>query len=396
MLSRRQILVSGLAAAGWLRAKSDEQVHTVRVPAGGIQPQIAVGEDGTLHLLYYTGDSMHGDLFYTRSRDGGAFAAAMRVNSQDGSAIARGSIRGGQIALGKRGRVHVAWNGSPVSEPRGQVNPDSGKAGEPMLYARLNDRGDGFEAQRNLMRHSFGLDGGGSVAADVAGNVWVGWHGIALDEAKMPGKEGEARRRVWIARSGDDGVSFASETRAWSEETGACGCCGMKLFADGRGDVLGLYRSATASVHRDIYLLNSHDRGRSFQGTLLHKWDINACPMTSMDFAQSGNVLAAAWETGGQVYWARINEPDGTASSPVAAPGEGKGRKHPRLAVNRKGEVLMVWTEGTSFQRGGALAWQMFDTSGHAMGDGQRSDGIPAYSFAAVTARADGGFTILY
>jgi hypothetical protein len=387
----------GFAAAGLLRGKSDELVRTVRVPAGGLQPQTALSEDGTLHVLYYSGDSMHGDLFYTRSRDGGGtFSPALRVNSQEGSAIARGSIRGGQLAVGKRGRVHVAWNGSPTSEPRGQVNPDSGKAGEPMLYSRLNERGDAFEPQRNLMHRTFGLDGGGTVAADGAGNVYVGWHGIALDEAKSPGKEGEARRRFWIAKSGDDGAAFSNEYKAWSEETGACGCCGTKLFADAHGDVLGLYRSATASVHRDIYLLNSRDQGRSFQGTLLHKWDINACPMSSMDFAQNAGVLAAGWETGGQVYWARINEPDGVATPPVTAPGEGKGRKHPRLAINRKGEVLMVWTEGTSFQKGGDFAWQLYDSRGRALGDAQRSPGIPAFSFCAVVARPDDGFTILY
>ena len=47
----------------------------------------------------------------------------------------------------------------------------------------------------------------------------------------------------------------------------------------------------------DIYLLTSQD-GRGYQGRLLHKWDINACPMSSMDFAENGKILVAAWETG--------------------------------------------------------------------------------------------------
>ncbi len=43
------------------------------------------------------------------------------------------------------------------SEPHGPKNSD------PMLYARMNDAGDAFDAQRNLMRFSSGPDGGGSI-----------------------------------------------------------------------------------------------------------------------------------------------------------------------------------------------------------------------------------------
>ncbi len=401
MVTRRQAF---LACAGTLTglarktlASAGDEPRLVRVPENGLQPQVAVDGDGGIHLLYYAGDPHHGDLFYTRSKDSGAtFSSPIRVNSQEGSGIAAGTIRGGQLALGKNARPHVAWNGSGNAEPRGPLNPESGKPGEPMLYSRLNDRGDGFEPQRNLMLHSFGLDGGGSIAADEQGNVFVAWHGIANSEAKQAGKEGEARRRVWITRSEDEGRSFEQEAKAWSEETGACGCCGMKLFADKKGDVLALYRSATASVHRDIYLLKSSDHGRSFQGNLLDRWEINACPMSSMDFAEASGVLVAAWETGGQVYWTRINGPGGRPAKPLAAPGEGKGRKHPRVAVNHRGEFLLVWTEGTGWQKGGAFAWQLYDSTGRPRNDQRQSPGIPAWSFAAVAASPDNGFTILY
>jgi hypothetical protein len=125
----------------------------------------------------------------------------------------------------------------------------------------------------------------------------------------------------------------------------------MKTLVDRKGEVFALYRSATESVHRDIYFLSSNDHGRTFHGKLLHKWNINACPMSSMDFAEAANIVAAAWETGGQVYWTRITGRE--IIDPIGAPGEGKGRKHPRLAVNKKGEVLLVWTERTGCKKGG-------------------------------------------
>jgi hypothetical protein len=158
MMTRRQAaLVVGAAFSSFGAEKDTDRVRLYRVPNGGIQPQVALDDRGTLHLVYYTGDAHHGDLLYTRSKDGGAsFSTALRVNN-GGTAIAAGTIRGAQLALGKAGRVHVGWNGSTDAGP---LNPDSGKPGAPMLYTRLNDAGDAFEPERNLMLHSFGLDGG--------------------------------------------------------------------------------------------------------------------------------------------------------------------------------------------------------------------------------------------
>jgi hypothetical protein len=393
MMTRRQAAVACGAALAGLAAEKDTsgRIRFYRVPQSGLQPQVAVDDAGHVHLVYYNGDPRHGDLFYVKSKNGGTtFSRAIQVNSEPGSAIATGTIRGAQVALGEGGRVHVAWNGS---KPEGPLNPDSGQRGMPMLYARLSDAGNAFEPQRNLMNHSFGLDGGGSIAADRSGNVYVAWHGIGEAEASGSGKQGEARRRVWVTRSPDGGRSFSREEKAWSEETGACGCCGMRVFADRRANVFVLYRSATESIHRDIYLLKSTDLAKSFQGRLLHKWDINACPMSSMDFAENGTRVVGAWETGGQVYWARV---EGGAGQPISPPGEGKGRKHPRVAVNRNGEVLLVWTEGTGWQKGGSMAYQVFDQGGNPTAEQARIPGIPAWSFAAAAEGPDNGFSIIY
>jgi hypothetical protein len=369
-------------------APRNASIVAVRVPNGGIQPQAVVDRSGTIHLLYYSGDHTAGDLFYVKSKDSGAtWSEPLRVNSEPGTAIAAGTIRGGQIAIGRNGRIHVAWNGSSKAQPAGPLNPESGKRGEPMLYSRLNNAGTAFEPERNLMTRTFGLDGGGAVAADAAGNVYVAWHG------KAPGApQGEAGRQVWLAVSHDDGKTFAAETAAWQQPTGACGCCGMAIFADSKGIVRALYRSATESVHRDIYLLASSDHGRSFTGRKLHEWQINACPMSSMGFAEGSGRVEGAWETAGQVYFENLSSP---SSSPVAAPGDRKGRKHPRLAIGSSGETLLIWTEGTGWNRGGSLAWQVYKSDGTPDGEMHSASGVPAWSFGAVVPKSD-GFVILY
>jgi hypothetical protein len=226
-----------------------------------------------VHLVYFKGESGGGDLYYVRRGPGEErWSAPIRVNSQAGSAIAAGTIRGGQIAVGKTGSVHVAWNGSGKAQPKGPKNPaqpaDSPYNGIPMLYSRLNDAGTAFEPQRNLMRHTFALDGGGSIGADGSGNVFVAWH--AADSSS----EGEGGRRLFVARSRDDGKSFAPETAVYAEPTGACACCGTRTFADSKGTVYVLYRSAKEKVNRDMYLLVSRDQGTSYRGALIDRWKV--------------------------------------------------------------------------------------------------------------------------
>ncbi|HZT32719.1 MAG TPA: hypothetical protein VFA33_22715 [Bryobacteraceae bacterium] len=365
-------------------AREPAMVHLARVPAGGLQPQAALDRQGVLHLIYLAGDPAAADIYYVRKGPHDAdFSVPLRVNSQSGSAIALGTIRGAQIAIGRAGRVHVAWNGSRTAQPQGPGGAT------PMLYSRLNESGTAFEPQRNVIQAAYGLDGGGSLAADSKGGVFVFWH------APVPGTQGETNRAVWIARSYDDGSTFARETRAWSEPTGACGCCGMRAMAGEDGTLYALYRAATGGVDRDTVLLVSRDRGTTFRGTRVHPWKLNACPMSSAFLAPVKGGALAAWETEKQVYFARADERTLRVTTPVAAPGEGS-RKHPVMAVNAAGDTILVWTEGTGWKKGGSLRWQVFDSSGATKAESGVAPGVSAWSLAAVYPRPDGGFTILY
>jgi hypothetical protein len=360
-------------------------VKVVRIPGGGIQPQVATDEKGVVHLVYFAGDPTHGDLLYVRSSDAGTtFSAPIRVNSQEGSAIAAGNIRGARIAVGRTGRVHVAWNGSGSAEPR----TADGKA--PMLYARLDGAGKAFEPQRSLIHTASGIDGGGALAADHDGNVFVFWH------AGLPGSKDEASRRVWIARSSDDGKTFSDEKLAFDKPTGVCGCCGMSAFADSQGGVYALFRSAFEMVNRDMYLLTSNDHGQSFCGTNISKWNVGACVMSSEAFAESASGALAAWETEKQILYTRIDRKTGKAATLMSAPGSGVNRKYPALAVNRDGFALLGWTEGMGWKKGGTSHWQVLDPEAKAVGQPGMAEGVPVWGLVAAFAASDGSFRVMY
>jgi hypothetical protein len=259
-----------------------------------------------------------------------------------------------------------------------------------MLYARSNASATAFESQRNLISQTTDLDGGGSIAADENGGVYVAWHGGPAE-----GRGGEDARRVWLVRSSDDGATFAKERPVSDPSTGVCGCCALRLLMTHAGELHLLYRSATTLVHRDVYSLVSRDRGRTFTGAQVQAWEIGACPMTSMSLA-AGDPVLRAWETDGQVYFNSTAAGDPPKAPPVTATGEALRRKHPRLALNQKGSVLLAWTDGTSWGRGGSLAWQVFGPDGRPTAVRGTQSGVPAWSFQAVIARPDGGFTIVY
>lgn len=363
------------------QSTSAPQVKLVRVPYSGIQPQVAVDQKGTVHLVYFKGDPSQGDLFYARSNDGESFSDPIRVNSVPGTAVAIGNIRGPRIAVGRRGNVYVVWNGSAKLG-----NPALGRS--PMLFSRLNETRTAFESEQNLIHAAYGIDGGGGIAADQQGRVYVFWH------APIPGKQGEEFRRVWMARSEDDGRSFAPERIAWDQSVGACGCCSLNAFADAAGRIYVLFRSAQAMIHRDMYLLESRDQGSTFRGSDISKWNVGYCVMSSEAFATGPVGTFVAWETEKQVHFGSVNTTAATASDSAVSE-DPANQKYPSLALNRKGLLLVAWTEGMGWKRGGSVHWQVFDKS-ERVGEAGNVNGVPAWSLVATFPRRNGNFVVLY
>ena len=369
-----------------LTASESRRVKLVRTPDGGIQPQAAMGGQGVVHLIYYKGEAGKGDIFYVRQEPGlDIFSNPIRVNVRPGSAIAAGTIRGAQLAVGKNGRVHVAWDGMGEGALRTMID---GKEVTPLLYTRLNDAGCAFEAERNLITYAAGLDGGSSVAADTNGNVYAFWHA-----AKPGNTNGEAGRAVFVAHSTDDGKTFARERLATDKPTGACGCCGMKSFADSEGNVFALYRGASEMTNRNEILLMSRNRGADFEIAYSHGWNVAACPMSSAFLSETKAGVLAAAETHGRVFFVRVDPTTGKVSEPVSPSVKAK---HPVAVGNAKGEVLLVWTEGTGWAKGGAVVWQLYNKDGHALEEKGRADGVPVWSLATAFARPNGSFVIVY
>ena len=261
------LVAIALAGAGCLRgayvaATTSPAVHVAPPPHGGIQPQVVVDGAGTAHFVFFRGDPVAGDLYYTqRAPRTGAFSPPVRVNDRPGAAVAVGTIRGPQLAVGPNGTVHVVWFGSRDSVPGG--------SSAPFLYARLPAGASAFTPARNLMRITTGLDGGGSIAVAADGTVFAVWHAV-----DRPGAA-ETARRVWLAVSRDEGATFSTERAVDPPGTGVCPCCMLRAHVDRTGVLTIFYRAATGGRERGMHLLRSADRGATFRSSVVHPWSID-------------------------------------------------------------------------------------------------------------------------
>lgn len=364
----RQGWLATLLLAMSVAATSGQTVETLRVPDGGRLPHAVVADDGTVHLVYVAGE---GDLMYARlGPNDTELSPPQRVNSAPGTVTGIGPIDGGQLALGPDGRVHVAWM---------RMRPPA------FFYTRSNLDGPGFEEQFGVASGD-GIEAGPALAVDGDNTVYLFWHS---------GGGEDAGRAVYMAASRDGGLIFEPAQQINAPVEGACACCGLTAIADHAGSIYLSYRGARENIHRGQRLLTSSDAGATFADDLLQPWDVGACPVAVPSLTTGPTGTTVAWETQGQVQFARadtmdrqIVEPTGTATL---------RRKNPTVAVNHRGETLLAWGDGSGFRSGGTLHWQLFDadsTPGAARADdGER---VPESSIPAALARPDGSFLVVY
>ncbi len=358
------------------------EVRLLRAPDRAIQPQAAFAQDGTLHLLYFTGEPAAGDLRYThRAPDDDHWADPITVNSAPNAAVALGNIRGGKLALAPDGTVHILWNGSRQTAEAGR--------GSPLLYARLDPGVDTFTNQRNLLTRSGVLDGGADIAAGPAGAVYAAWHGVPDGTTEHT----EAARRVFVAISSDAGRTFAPEQQ-WSDPiNAACACCALAIDTDADAQPLVLYRAARDGSRRGMHLLGPPREGAPADRAL-DEWHLNACPMSLPSISPAPGTTALAWEFEHGIHWT-ITSAD--ANEPTIHTAGAKGSKHPSIATDADGNTLLAWTDGISWGSTGQLRWTLFAPDATAL-ETPTTDAatVPAWSIVTTTANPAGGFVIIY
>ena len=341
---------------GTARAPAAERVQVVSVPGNGQVPDAEIDRKGTIHVAYVSKD----DAWYVRSTDTGkTFSAPVRINSEPGTVHPPNMYRGPDIAMGKKGRIHVIWYISAYQ--RKLPNDQWG-----VLYSYLDSGKSEFAPARNLNHKP---SDNYSLAADDKGNVAVVW---------MAGK-------VYVTSSQDNGETFNDKLLVPIADP--CECCASRALFSGNSTLSVAYREKANNM-RDMYLLRKEIDQQTFtrQKISTIPWEVTGCPMTGtfLSSARTGQVMA--WETKGQISFARLNSSDSFASAKEikVAP---KGKWPVALAAS-DGSVLISWKNGLN------LFWQLRDAADKPIGETQSKPSRNSYRHAGIVL-SDGTFLLI-
>lgn len=120
-------------------------------------------------------------------------------------------------------------------------------------------------------------------------------------------------------------------------------------------------------------------------------WKVTSCTMGSFPLLTDGARHLGAWEPEARIRVAWFSSPTPVPRTLGAVP----GAKHPDIAANGKGRLLVAWTEGTGWNRGGSVAWHELEDSLEPVGPPGKAPDVPVWGRVTAYAEPDGSFVVL-
>jgi hypothetical protein len=308
----------------------------VLVAADAIQPQLAIADDGTLHVV-----AIHaGNIAVAASRDGGKTFAPPVIAIDAGGRATGGLQRGPRIGIAGKGRITVTApvvideaereKRYPVAELLLAVSEDGGKTwGRPV---RVN------EAAKKAPEALHWL------AVGPSGEAFVAWLDI---RGRKQGQD------LFLAAA--RGAEVGRNVKAASQ---VCECCAPGIAAGGDGGVTLAYREGGDRPSREIYLLSARpDTGPAGKPLRLNREPsgLRTCPMSApaVAISRDGKRVAAAWmdqrsgKDARDVFWAFVDA--GKVGLDEVVHAEAKGdQDHPSLAFDEAGAAWIAWEDRRS------------------------------------------------
>ncbi len=330
-------------------------MRVVSTPRNGAVPDAEVDQNGSIHVAYVSGQ----DAYYVNSTDNGnTFSTPIRINAEPGSVHPPNMYRGPDVAVGKDGRVHVIWyvNAYQRKLPKDQWG---------VFYSYLDRGQTAFVEGRNLNHKP---SDNYSLAADDKGDVAVIW---------MAGK-------LLVESSRDNGQTFATSDAVPTADP--CECCASRAFLSKDGTLYIGYREKANNM-RDMYLLARPKGEPTFSRQKISStpWQITGCPMTGAFLTGAKNGPVMAWETKGQISYARLDPALGISAPREIKAGAGKW---PIALAAPDGTVLVSWKNAST------LSWQLRDAKDKPVGEVQSKPGRNPHRHAGVITK-DGDFLLI-
>ncbi len=244
------------------------------------QPQVAVGADGAIHVIYGVGNVIR----YQRSDQGGT-TFTEPVSLPTINAMSLGMRRGPRIAVTDKAICVTAIGGKQGKGRDGDLlatrSTDGGKT-----WTRPTPVNDVEAAARE------GLHG---MAAGPRGDLCCVWLDLRNGETE-----------VMASTSADGGATWTKNVLVYASPYGSvCECCHPSVAYDGQGRIHVLWRNSLGGA-RDMYVASSANGGTTFGAAMKlgsGTWPLDACPMDGGAIAAANaGKLAAVWRRENDIY----------------------------------------------------------------------------------------------
>jgi hypothetical protein len=299
-----------------------------------IQPHLTTSPDGTFFCTYLAG----GDVFLSRSSDGGKTWSTPVVAIAANHRAAGGMQRGPRAGAAQNGLVYVS---APLA-----LAEDGAADGPPDLWLATS------------------RDGGESFGKPVRVNDAPGkapealhWLAVAADgTAHLAWLDLRGRRNgqdLYYARVA--GGHVGPNTRL--AET-LCECCAPGLCVDHGGNPLAVFREGGQNANRKILLIASRDGGTTWgqpQRVNTVETRVSICPMDAPAIAAiDAKVFSLAWmdmrdgPNRRAIHWVASKNGELGTEQPLASRAAASSTQgHPSLCYDSAGELHAAWEEAS-------------------------------------------------
>jgi len=295
-------------------------------PGASTLPQLSVDARGDVYIAWWEIPAGEGNsqVFFTRSRDGGAtFSAPKNIPATFGSSFLA------RLVVDSHGWINVVWVENTADR-------------QDIFFTQSRDAGESFAPPRNLSG-STGWNFLPQLAVDAKGNITVVWVNT-----------GAEHQGIWLTHSDDAGASFAAPRNLCPQARRATQPC---LAVDANGNIHMAWRDMSAD-RSQVFYARSTDAGKTFsapQGvsaTLL-----GPCVHPHLAVDAQGNVYLV-WQqcpgTKPEIWFSYSRDSGASFSQPHNLSGtRGTSRIFAHwapLVATPAGNVSVVWMDDTGGQ----------------------------------------------
>ncbi len=330
-------------------------------------PNVTIGDDGKIYVLYQDTVNEETNIFLKTSTDNGkSFSTPVRVNLLDGNVALDGRVAP-TIQLGDNDEVYVIWANS-----RHEPNMFMGNYRQ-LVFTQSFDDGKSFEP--SIIIGSEELASGKyfqHMSIDSHGGIHMAWlDGPAKMNATGYMERDESRDRgVRYVQSLDGGVTFDTTKLI---DANACPCCNVQTAADGEGNVYISWRKVFGSGDtqvRDMVVATSTDGGKTFSDPVKINDDgfqFKGCVHVGAPMAiDSTGTLHIVWYNGAPghqgMYYATSTDNGQNFSEPMPIlTGDWVPPQRIYIAVDNDDIVWLTWEDATGLSAN-ERTWRYGDT----------------------------------